>query len=137
MSLTSNDPTSSQGGDNDSEPDFDFISVPDLLKESKPALHTEDIDDVRQRISEQELRERETARLGEDKYYKLRDKWSWFIAFFVLFMLVFQVVLTVQTGEGNWKFRDTTYLHLVIGENFAQIVGMGIIVAKFLFPNKL
>lgn len=113
------------------------IKISDLLGAKKEETRTEDIDQTRQSLTEQRLKERETERVGRQKYYKLRDKWSWFIFGFVCFMLVFQILLTVMIGAGVWGFeKNKTFLHIVIGENFAQIIGMGIIVAKFLFPNK-
>lgn len=96
----------------------------------------EDIDDQRQEVSSQELKERETHRVGEEEYYKLRNKWSWFIFSFVSFMLLFQLFVVCAIGYQWVNFKEyQTFLHLVIGQNFAQIIGMGIIVAKFLFPK--
>jgi cytochrome c-type biogenesis protein CcmH/NrfG len=116
-------------------PEFEQLKA--LVDSADGAIETaEDIDDQRQAISAQELKERETHRRGEEEYYKLRSKWSWFIFSFIAFMLLFQLLLTSAIGLKWVEFKDyQTFLHLVAGENFAQIIGMGIIVAKFLFPN--
>src|SRR5690606_6326084 len=95
----------------------------------------EDIDVQRQAVSAQEVKERETHRIGEAEYYKLRNRWSWFIFIFISFMLLFQLFIMLALGYGWADFKEyQTILHMVMGQNFAQIIGMGIIVAKFLFP---
>jgi hypothetical protein len=94
-------------------------------------------DAVRDALTEQTLRERETQRLGFQKYYDLRDKWSRYIMLYVWFMLLFQLGLTLAIGLTRLDFGHYSFfLNLVIGQNFAQIVGMGIIVAKFLFSDQ-
>lgn len=123
----------------DSEKEDSLASLDELkeLVSKKTAKDAaEDIDDQRQSASAQEMRERETHRIGEEEYYRLRNKWSWFIFGFITFMLLFQLFLTMTLGFKLMDFKDyPIFLHLVIGENFAQIIGMGIIVAKFLFPH--
>ncbi len=95
------------------------------------------IDSDRQRLTNQKLKERETEREGSENYYKLRNKWSIYICRFIAAMLIYQAVLTLCIGMGWFDFINyQTFLSLAIGENFAQIVGMGVIVAKFLFPKK-
>ena len=94
-------------------------------------------DAARDDLTEQTLRERETQRLGFQKYYDLRDKWSRYIMLYVWFMLLFQLGLTLAIGLSQLDFgKYSFFLNLVIGQNFAQIVGMGIIVAKFLFSDQ-
>lgn len=123
---------------NDQMPEFDQLKRLVGSEEAQSNEIIEDIDDQRQATSAQELKERETHRIGEEEYYKLRNKWSWFIFGFVTFMLLFQLFLVCFIGFKWVDFRDyQTFLHLVIGQNFAQIIGMGVIVAKFLFPNNL
>lgn len=113
-----------------------FDELKELVSKKVTKDVTEDIDDQRQSASAQEMRERETHRVGEEEYYRLRNKWSWFIFSFIAFMLLFQLFLTLAIGYKWAEFKDyPVFLHLVIGENFAQIIGMGIIVAKFLFPH--
>lgn len=112
------------------------ITLEELIGEFKKTAKKVTTDEDRQATSEQITKERETIRIGQEKYYDLRDKWSRFIAVFIGFMLLFQLFITVAIGY-NWVnfSHHTTFLHLVIGENFAQILGMGYIVAKYLFPQ--
>lgn len=129
--------TSDAGNGSDQFPEFDQLKQLIGSAEVKNREFVEDIDDQRQATSAQELKERETHRVGEEEYYKLRSKWSWFIFSFVAFMLFFQLALVFAIGFGWVDFtKYQTFLHLVMGQNFAQIIGMGIIVAKFLFPNR-
>jgi hypothetical protein len=113
-----------------------LITLEELLRQKKPVKESKSIDEDRQQITEQTIKERETMRIGQEKYFELRGRWSNFIAIFVTFMLMFQLYLAMSIGLGWLNFTDNKlFLHIVIGENFAQIVGMGYIVAKYLFPN--
>lgn len=121
----------------DSKQSSKYISLVDLLAQSKVSTKEESIDEDRQETADQAIKERETIRLGHEKYYELRDKWSWFIFSYICFMLIFQLFLTAAIGFGWADFSEyRTFLHIVMAENFAQIIGMGYIVAKYLFPNK-
>lgn len=81
------------------------------------------------------LREREAHVSGFERYYKLRDRWSLYLVIFISIMIAFQVLLTALIGFKVLNFLDYQYfLYVVIGENFAQIIAMGFIVVKFLFP---
>lgn len=94
------------------------------------------IDDFRQKLTEQRLKERETKREGLKKYYELRDKWSRYIRDYVWAMILFQALVTASIGFKWVDFTQyKTLINLIIGQNFAQIVGMGVIVAKFLFSD--
>jgi len=142
MSSTENDSTpldkelgDVQGDEKSVDVDGE-ITLDVLLKEKKKTVDGEEIDLVRQETSRQILRERETRRIGQQKYFQLRDKWSWFIFGYISFMLLFQLFLTLAIGFKWANFSQyRTFLNVVIGQNFAQIVGMGVIVAKYLFPN--
>lgn len=115
-----------------------FNQLKQIVYAEKDTSNTpESIDDERRTKTAQTLKERETHRKGEEDYYGLRKKWSWFIFSFITFMLVFQLALTLAVGLRLLDFEKyPIYLHLIIGENFAQIIGMGIIVAKYLFPKQ-
>ncbi|MFZ6015620.1 MAG: hypothetical protein ACOYUZ_04695 [Patescibacteria group bacterium] len=83
------------------------------------------------------LREREAHVGGFERYYKLRDRWSLYLVIFISVMIAFQILLTALIGFGVINFLNYQYfLYVVIGENFAQIIAMGFIVVKFLFPNE-
>jgi hypothetical protein len=121
---------------NDQEVAFDQLKQ--IVYAEKDTSNTpEGIDDERRTKTAQTLKERETHRKGEEDYYGLRKKWSWFIFSFITFMLLFQLALTIAVGLKVMDFEKyPIFLHLIIGENFAQIIGMGIIVAKYLFPKQ-
>lgn len=73
---------------------------------------------------------------GKKKFYKLRTKWSWAIIAWISVILIFNVMLSRNTGMGYWNFEKYPYLlHEILGMNLAQIIGMGFVVVKFLFPT--
>ena len=84
------------------------------------------------------LREHEAHISGIERYYGLRERWSLYLLIFISVMIGFQVILTALIGAKVLNFLDYQYfLYVVIGENFAQIIAMGFVVVKFLFPNNL
>jgi hypothetical protein len=108
-----------------------------LRKATKVITTDDEIDNNREQLTAQTLKERETDRIGTQKYYELRSKWSIYIRNFVWFMLGFQLFLAIAIGAGWLNFTSYQFfINLVIGQNFAQIIGMGVIVAKFLFSKK-
>lgn len=114
--------------------------VDDLLKgaeedarespEQKPSL------DPLYNIAEQKIREQETHRKGWEYFYCLRNNWSWYLMIVIFLMFSFQVVLAIFIGLGIFNFDKYKYLlYIVVGENFLQIVGMAVVVVKYLFHN--
>lgn len=86
--------------------------------------------------SDQRIKERETERRGREEYFNLRSEWSARLAWFLGVMILFQILLTLVIGAGWLDFASyETFLYLVVGENFVQIVGMCILVVQFLFPK--
>lgn len=74
---------------------------------------------------------------GLKNFYLLRKKWSWFIIFCISFMLLFQPYLLYKVGSGYWDFKDYNGLLVaIIGSNFMQVIGLALIVVKFLFNNQ-
>jgi hypothetical protein len=76
---------------------------------------------------------------GTDAFYKLRSKWSWFILSCIFVLILFQIAITLLVGLDILNFKEYKwFLPLVITENFVQIIGLAIIVVKFLFndPSK-
>lgn len=92
----------------------------------------------RQRDAQLTLRETETHIKGWEQYYELRNGWSNILKWLVGTMVFFQISLTIAIGR-NWLNFSTfsAFPYLIIGENFAQIVGMAYIVVNFLFPKGL
>ena len=79
---------------------------------------------------------------GISDFYRSRRQWSAFLIGCIGVSLAFQMVLTFLVG---WRVLDFTqyrwFLPIVASENFVQIVGLAIIVLKWLFsgatPNKM
>ncbi|MDF1497588.1 MAG: hypothetical protein P1P90_06080 [Patescibacteria group bacterium] len=83
------------------------------------------------------IRECEESSSGIELRSKLHNSWSLYLAIFIFTMIAFQILLTALIGFGALNFLNYQYfLYIVIGESFAQIVAVGFIVVKFLFPNQ-
>ena len=73
---------------------------------------------------------------GWKDYYKLRKRWSVFIMCAIAALIAFQIALTYSIGFKWLNFGESKlFLNLVLGENFAQIVGLGYIVVRYLFKD--
>lgn len=100
------------------------------------SVETEPTLPERRQEADQEIKERETERRGREEYFTLRREWSGRLAWFLGSMILFQILLTLIIGAGWLDFLEyETFLYLVVGENFVQIVGMCILVVQFLFPK--
>lgn len=78
----------------------------------------------------------ETERKGREEYFKLRTQWSWFAFILLMTMILFQIVLIIGLGRNALVLKDhDLLLKMVIVENFLQIVGIALIVVRFLFPS--
>lgn len=65
----------------------------------------------------------------------LRGNWSWWLTRWISGLLLFQLGLTVALGKGWLSFVNyETFLQLVVVQTFGQILGMGYIIVKFLYP---
>ncbi|KKT35046.1 MAG: hypothetical protein UW24_C0016G0019 [Parcubacteria group bacterium GW2011_GWA2_44_12] len=74
---------------------------------------------------------------GKQNYFEIKNFWARIIAVFIALIILFQIVITFFIGFNLLNFDNyKTFLHIVMGENFFQVVGMGYIVANHLFPNK-
>lgn len=84
------------------------------------------------------IAERELAHLnGLKNFYFLRIKWSWSIFGFITFLIFFQSILTVLVGCGVLNFEKYPwFVSIFVTENCGQIIGLAIIVVKFLFDKK-
>lgn len=109
----------------------DFQTLKNKVSEKKIYDDSDSLELVRQKI-----RSWETDRVGREKYYELRDAWSWFLRWLLTVMVLFQFLITAAIGFGLVDFIEyKTFLYAILVENFLQIVGMALIVVKFLFPN--
>jgi hypothetical protein len=70
---------------------------------------------------------------GLTQFYGLRRMWSGWLIAWVSVLICFQIVLTFSIGLGLLDYRDYDwFLPLVTAQNFLQIVGMAIVVVRFL-----
>lgn len=67
----------------------------------------------------------------------LRGRWSWWLIAWISFLLVSEVVIAFFIGLRVMDFeKHSTFLSLLVGQNFLQIVGMGYLIVKFLYPPR-
>jgi hypothetical protein len=70
---------------------------------------------------------------GLTQFYGLRRMWSGWLIAWVSVLICFQIVLTFAIGFGLLDYREYGwFLPLVTAQNFLQIVGMAIVVVRFL-----
>lgn len=74
---------------------------------------------------------------GQAFYYLLRNCWGVLLALILIASIVFQFWLVFEVGKGYLNFQGySTFLGIVAGENFLQVIGLSAIVVNYLFPNK-
>lgn len=74
---------------------------------------------------------------GRRAFFKLRWQWSCAVMVWISCFLLFHITLTVAVGLGWLDFLQYQWLiPLITVENFLQIVGMGYVVVRFLYPGK-
>jgi hypothetical protein len=112
------------------------------FEEGKESIKTTLVDqgESSRPIAEKTESEESLAHLdGLRSFYKLRTKWSKAILWFIIVSLIFQFSITFVVGMDWLNFEKYPwFLPLVVTENFIQIIGLAIIVVKFLFnePRK-
>lgn len=75
---------------------------------------------------------------GRRAFFKLRQQWSCAVMAWISCFLMFHIALTVAVGLGWLDFLKYQWLiPLITVENFLQIVGMGYVVVRFLYPGKV
>lgn len=85
-------------------------------------------------ILQQQSEKMQTHLKGLKDFYKHRNIWSWFLLATIGALIIFQISITFGIGFHWLDFVNyKTIIGLIVSENFAQIVGMGIVVVKFLF----
>lgn len=74
---------------------------------------------------------------GQESYYKLRNFWGKLLAITLCLSIGFQFWLAYMVGKGRLNFQDyTTFLNIIAGENFIQVIGLSAFVVKYLFPYR-
>jgi len=72
---------------------------------------------------------------GRRQYFFLRKIWSTVIIFWISILICENLTLLVLTGKGVFDFKNYQWFILSVSvESFLQIVGMGYVAVRFLFP---
>lgn len=75
---------------------------------------------------------------GRKQFFAIRKNWSSWIIASISLIILFHVALVFMTGLGWLNFHDyDRMITAIFIEDFLQIVGMGYVVVKFLFPKQL
>ncbi len=75
-----------------------------------------------------------------DQVLSLRGRWSSWLITWISALITFQILLTIAVGwpGGGFNYQAHPYfLPLVIGQNVVQVVGMSVVIVKFLYPPGL
>jgi hypothetical protein len=73
---------------------------------------------------------------ARQQFLTLRGAWSKWLVRWIGGLLAFQILLTVAVGLNLLDFQKYQwFLPLVITENFGQIIAMGLIIVRFLYPQ--
>ena len=74
---------------------------------------------------------------GRKRFFDLRDKWSGWIVTWISAFILFHIAVTFGIGFKWLDFQTHVWLLPgIIIENFLQVVGMGYVVIKFLYPEE-
>lgn len=74
---------------------------------------------------------------GRRQYFFLQKIWSTVIIFWISILICEDLVILVLTGKGVFNFKNYQWFIMSVSvETFLQIVGMGYVAVRFLFPNK-
>lgn len=69
-------------------------------------------------------------------FYWLRNTWGILLALLLTASVAFQFWLAYQIGTGQLRFAgNETFLNIIAGESFVQVVGLCFVVVKCLFPE--
>lgn len=69
-------------------------------------------------------------------HHQSKRHWSWFMMVILAGLVLFQIVLLMRVGTGEWDFTKYEWLlPLLLVQNLAQIVGLAHVVVKALFDN--
>lgn len=94
------------------------------LKEAiKHDRHVEDIEDRKQR------------RKGEETDRQLRMGFAVAILIIVVAQMAYVDVVFWKTGSGHLENLSLQHLMLLVGKTIAELIGIGYIIAKYLFPD--
>lgn len=100
------------------------------LRRSKKRLTPE------QMAAELKFKSEQNEYRGRRFYYFLRNIWGILLAFALIASIVFQFWLAYNIGKHQLDFKGyETFLGIVAGESFVQVVGLSYVIVKCLFPE--
>ena len=113
----------------------DRLDVQSIIRENKQIFGT---DSIQLSADSARIESADSARIeleSRRKIIAMRSKWSWTIIVWISVLILFHIVVTILVGCNVLDFSKQKFLiQTVIGTNFLEIVGMGVIVIKFLYP---
>ncbi|MCO7736450.1 hypothetical protein NJB95_07475 [Brucella intermedia] len=69
-------------------------------------------------------------------HHQSKKQWSNFMIFIMGMLILFQMVLLMMVGWGWWDFTKYDWLlPMLLVQNFAQIVGLALVVVRSLFDS--
>ena len=75
---------------------------------------------------------------GRRQYFRLQDRWSESIIDWITGLLIFNCILVLLVGVGLLNYDKTPWLITAfVTEIFLQVIGLGYIAARFLFPGSV
>lgn len=118
-------------------------SVADLLKEigdggnAVPTDKPEEPAPSEGKVDDEITRQLSFAKLTAfTNHHESKKHWSLFMMATMAALVLFQMILLAKVGAGKWDFTAYEWLlPLLLVQNFAQIVGLALVVVKALFDN--
>jgi uncharacterized membrane protein (DUF485 family) len=97
------------------------------------------IEDIKDKINKFENDEKHLEQTNKKNFLELREKWSKYIFWFIITSFVMQFILIFLLGFCN-KFNSNfekykIFLNILVTEDFAQIIGLALLVVRFLFSK--
>lgn len=65
----------------------------------------------------------------------MRKEWNCFIKLFVGLLIISQTTIIILIGSHVLNYNSNTVISIFFSETFLQIVGLALIVVKYLFPQ--
>ncbi len=65
----------------------------------------------------------------------MRTRWSNWVLFLIVLIVLFDMVLVILLGSGIWQFTNPSIIITVITDNFLKIVGLGFLITREIFKK--
>ncbi|MBN1617948.1 hypothetical protein JW887_01225 [Candidatus Dojkabacteria bacterium] len=73
---------------------------------------------------------------GTWDFYRMRKQWSNILVWALFIIIFFNIILVFLVGFGVLHFKDEWFLRIVLTTNLADIIGLMVVVVKFLFHHR-